>query len=345
LFATLLALVAAQCSPEGNTYWFTENGNTHAVTFGTAVGEWLPALLNHADGVDFTVWSQATVTRWEVQGFGSSTGFFCDQKGQYSLEFFNECTELHLTTISDSCRDRVSFLNSQVFTIVEEGDSCDSEGNHLWTAFPESEEYLRFSDDAASFVFGLDQYALLSLGETAAIVQRWRLTEGEDEDTVEVVDLASFPKGFACPPASVGTYFTHWEEDCKNRICLDSDDCGLRATLFHNAALNDFEGDMCSNEVDTEGEEAATCSDGRQWLKHPKDCTAQPVEGGCIFCKGIAGGEITTWCLDKEGAVCQDVFESAAARAFCNMEFECPASTVTFSIALLICTLLALVFH
>lgn len=192
---------------------------------------------------------------------------------------------------------------------------------------------------------GLDEYAVISVATRAAIVQRWR---ANDENTVAVVDLASWPQGFACPTTQKGEYFhvVEFGESCSVRFCGTTDQCQARAELLHNVAFNDYEGDLCSNEVSvpTDGR-PSSCSDGRQWLKHPDDCVAQDVEGGCAFCMGIAMGQKSMWCINREGAGCEDIFESSARMTFCNMEFECPASTASVSFVVFICSLLALFLH
>jgi hypothetical protein len=340
-FAALLALVAAQCSPEGHTY-VDEDGRS--VTFGAAVGDWVPGLIAHEEYVAFATWTQATSTRWTVQEFESTADWYCDQKGQYSLEFFNGCNELHLTTISDSCADRMALFKS-TFTLHSPSGECAGAGSQLMSHFPESEEFVRFSGDAVTFVFGENHYALVSVGKSAVFVQRWRLGEEGDEDLIEVVDLASYPAGFACNPNVVGRYLTNWEEECSSRFCGEVDECALRAELFHDTAFNDFQGDRCSNDVEGADDAVASCSDGRQWLKHPWDCINQEVPGGCMYCKGVAMGESTMWCLNKEGGDCETIFESAPRKAFCNQEFECPASTTSLSIVLLICSVLAFFLH
>lgn len=193
---------------------------------------------------------------------------------------------------------------------------------------------------------GVDQYAVVSVSTRAAIVQRWRLNA--NGHGVEVVDLDSWPKGFACPTTQVGEYVhvADWDDTCAVRFCGVADACVGRAQLLHNAPFNNFEGDRCSNIVvaPTDGR-ATSCSDGRQWLKHPDSCVAQDVEGGCAFCSGIAMGESFQYCINRQGAGCEDIFESSAHHAFCNLEFECPASTATISFVVFISSLLALFLH
>jgi len=188
----------------------------------------------------------------------------------------------------------------------------------------------------------MDQYAVISVATSLAIVQRWRITSTSTGQSVEVVDLASYPHGFSCPGTIIATYETDLDSDCSGRICVDSDNCEVRAQLLHDSGFNNFEGDMCSNTIATY-DNTVECSDGRQWNKgNPKDCVAQNVPGGCMFCAGIAMGEKTQWCLDREGASCQNLEDSSVRQTFCNIEFECPASSIAVSVILIISSLLAL---
>lgn len=78
------------------------------------------------------------------------------------------------------------------------------------------------------------------------------------------------------------------------------------------------------------------CSDGSQWEAHPYSCTDQYTGGQCAFCVGRANNKESRLCFDREGIDCQVLFESPERVSFCNMEFECPASTLSLSFALIL---------
>jgi len=336
--AALLALAASQCTLEGNTFTAADG---RSLTFGKAVGEWVPGLVAIEDGtLSFSTWTQATATRWQVKDFASTADWFCDQEGQYNLEFFNGCTELHFTVLHDICVDRISLLK-EVFTHVQTGDDCTSVGSQIESHLSVAKDYPRLSGDAATVTFGLNGYAVVSVADRAFIAQRWRIESGSNGETVSIVDLASHPEGYACSKVQVGVYTAKFNDDCASRLCFSEDACPMRAQLLHDVGLNNFEGDMCTRDLAPDAM-GAHCSTGKQWLRHPLDCIAQEVPGGCMFCKGVAMGETTKWCMDRQGAGCNEIFDSVARQAYCNVEFECPAAAVSAPFAIFICALLAL---
>jgi hypothetical protein len=338
-FAALLAFAASQCSLEGNTY--TEGDRS--LTFGAAVGEWVPGLTSLESGLSFSTWTQQTATRWSVKDFGSLADWFCDSEGLYNIEFFNACTEIHFTVLHDVCGERMALLQN-VFTLAPPtSDDCTAAGHSTTAHLSVSKEFPRLSGDRVHVVFGLNSYALVSVADRAVIVQRWRTSSSSDEDMLQVVDLGSYPEGYACDAVDVGSYtWINLGDSCAARVCISEDACRMRAQLWHNVGLNDFEGDMCNRDIEEE-EMEPHCSGGKEWRRHPKDCVAQEVPGGCMFCKGIAMGVTTMWCLDRQGAVCEEVFESTARQAYCNLEFECSATaSLGASFVIFICSLLAL---
>jgi len=341
-------LVAAQCKVEGNTY-ATADGKS--ATFGVRVGDWVPGLFNMGDvtKVTFGSWRQATASRWEATDVGTSAedADICSLKGQYNLVFSPDCSSLVFSVISDSCGDRADFFKDQSFIMVNVPSlkDCVATTSKLTSVFQSSTASPRLSEEQARWVFGRDEFAIVSVGSQAAIFQRWRLGAGALTATASIVDLASVPEGFACSTSSVGEYDTAWESNCAVRLCGTKDSCEARGQLFHNAAINGFAGNMCAKPIDTPTDSIGSCSpDGRQWLRHPWDCLEQDVPGGCMFCKGIARGQQVSLCLDRLGAECNDIFESAAGRSYCNLEFECPASTASISLFVFISALVAMIF-
>jgi len=340
--ACIFALAASQCSLDGNTY---ADSNGNSITFGHAVGSWVPALFNlGSDTVNFATLSQETDTRWTIQNFGSTTDFHCELTGSYVLSWVDGCSGIEFSILHDGCGDRSALLlNNQFTTLVDENGDCISQGSEISTVLADSTNYPVLAGDNAHAVFGVGSYAIVSVASRAAIVQRWRSVTQATTTTYEIVDLASYPAGFACSSVDVGSYTTTLDSSCVGRLCGQSDNCQMRGELWHNAGLNGYTADLCPHKfVYTPNN--AQCSDGRQWRKHPEDCLAQQVPGGCMYCKGVAMGQITEYCLNQEGAVCQRIFESPVAQTFCNMEFECPASVTSFSFILIVSSLLVLLF-
>jgi len=188
------------------------------------------------------------------------------------------------------------------------------------------------SNEPSSYVFGVEHFNILSVGSEGAIFQRWRHTEPDVDSTaaanVEIVDIASYPAGLACSSNVVGLYTASIlsSASCGSTLCIREDECTGRWELLAGILLNGGDGYTCPL-VEKPVEDPGMCSPpGKQWKKHPWACTDQPVAGGCFFCKGIAKGEQAQWCLAREGDGCNQIFESATAVTYCNMEFECPAS-------------------
>jgi len=346
VFAALLALAASQCTVDGNTY----QSGAVSITFGSAVDTWIPTLFNWGDvaTVSFGTFKQATATRWEVQEYGSASGGSCEGKGQYNLQFGGDCDSLTFTFISDPCTAR-SAAFSEDFELVDlsgAGD-CAAVGTSLETTFRKSVASPHLSLLPTTIVFGQDEFAIVSAGDTGAIFQRWSLGRNTDGETTTIVDFGSVPVGLSCGQTRVGTYLSNWEEDCSVQFCGISDGCESRAELWHTIDINGFEPEeACPRPIDQPGlggDSACSPSDD-QWLKHPWDCIDQEIEGGCMFCRGIAEGKTVSLCLDRLGAQCEDIFATNARSSFCNLEFECPASTTAVSFVVFICSLLALLF-
>lgn len=197
----------------------------------------------------------------------------------------------------------------------------------------------------------MDEFAIATIGDFAAIFQRWAITYDGNDVFTEVRDFASVPDGLACSNTKIGSYNTTWGENCSVRMCGVSDGCEGRGQLLHRATVNDWEApeddEGCFQRailVPGFGGQSRCSVDEHQWLGHPYDCVNQEVDGGCMFCRGKAGGRTVSLCLDRLGSTCDDIFETDARRSFCNLEFECPASTVTATLAVFISAFLAL-FH
>lgn len=76
---------------------------------------------------------------------------------------------------------------------------------------------------------------------------------------------------------------------------------------------------------------AVECGGGLpNWNSHPYDCTDQYDHTKCFYCSGRANGfEAKNVCLNRNGRECNELFSSPEAKAYCNIAFECPASTLS----------------
>jgi len=261
----------------------------------------------------------------------------------YVLSWLSGCAGIQFTILHDYCGDRSTLLSSAFTLVATTTGDCTSTGNSLSTTLGASANFPILADDSATVVFGANQYAIISVSTRAAIIQRWRSVQQTTSSVLEIVDLGSYPKGFACGGTEVGTYTNTLDASCSGRLCGVSDTCQMRAELWQGASINGFGGDQCANDL-TFVPDDAQCSDGRLWRHAVADCLAQKVPGGCMYCKGIAMGQMSGYCLNQEGANCQRIFESSTAQAFCNIAFECPASVTSVSFILIVSSLLVLLF-
>jgi len=364
VFAALLVLVASQCSLEGNTYSMTMSGGPMmSVTYGRMVGTWIPAIFNPGDvgNVQFMTVTQQTDSRWEMQSVGTTNvnAYECTDVGQYMLQFSFDCSTITWNPIQDTCDQRYHGLKGIVWSLVDvanvpitQDNYCISAGLVANTRLQPSDLFPLFSGESAQFTFGYDRFAINSVGNVAAVFQQWHGFPPDDSTgtppLLGFVDLLSFPSGLGCPPASIGYYSFNGFADpstCMGNLCYYSDTCAPRTQLVNGVMVNGYTQNLC-NALPASVTAPSSCSpDGRQWLKHPSICTDQQVDGGCFFCKGIARGEIVSMCLAREGEGCNQVFASPVGMTFCNMEFECPASSLRgASIFVFIATILALCF-
>jgi len=82
----------------------------------------------------------------------------------------------------------------------------------------------------------------------------------------------------------------------------------------------------------------------QQWKQHPYDCTDQFEGDKCMFCKGRANDKIVSLCLERLGSGCNAAFNTPARSVFCNLEFECPASTFSIPFVAVISLLVIVIF-
>jgi len=344
-FCALLALVSAQCNVDGNTYV----NDDLSVTFGAAVSDVLPALLDHGDESDlhYGYWSIATDSRWEITEVGSVSGEHCDETGQYNVAFVNgDCVTLTFTLVADECEDRVALL-SNTFSLTSRSNlgDCVSEGTILQTQLGESVTEPSLSRADATVVFGTSGYCTVSISDRGTLYQRWSIENTDDGEVTTITDLGSTGDDFSCSSSDEGRYFSDFDSDCSAQLCGITESCISRGELFHSTAYNGYQPiDGCLHDVHypTLIGRGACNPDSDTWEEHPWTCVDQDVPGGCMFCLGRANNQEFRQCLDREGAECNGIFNSIAAKAFCTLEFECPASTTSFSITVFISSIVAL---
>jgi len=71
------------------------------------------------------------------------------------------------------------------------------------------------------------------------------------------------------------------------------------------------------------------------WNTDPYQCTGQIDGVTCFYCSGRAKGlEARNMCFNRNGKTCHQLFNSDEALSYCNLAFECPASTFSVSFSL-----------
>jgi hypothetical protein len=252
--------------------------------------------------------------------------------------------------LSDACVARHAFYHDSTFKVwdKETGEDCFDAGYLAVTRLGVSEQSPRLSNEPSSYTFGLEHFLILSVGSEGAIFQHWRHSGPDVGSTaaanVEIVDLASYPDTLACPSTQVGSYTVSSlvSTTCETTLCVRDDACVARWELLAGIVFNGGDDYTCPVVEKPEAANGQCSPPGRQWKKHPWACTDQEVEGGCFFCKGVAKGEQVQWCLNREGAGCNQIFESQTAVTLCNMEFECPASVSGASLFIIFVAIFAL---
>jgi len=340
-------LASAQCTVDGNTY---TNG-IESLTFGAVVNGLYPGLLDYGapETLSFGTWSFATASRWEITDVGSVSGAQCASTGQYNAQWLDDCQTLQLSLISDDCTGRVALLSNS-FTQVQRSATADcvSAGTVLQTTFQESASLPALSKEDATIVFGSSGFATSSVGTRGILFQRWTLSSTNSGETTSIIDLGSYGDGLACASTRVGTYFSDWNADCGVQLCGQGDSCVSRGELLHGAKFNGFQtANVCPRPPNNPGLNGfGKCNPtANEWTRHPYDCTEQLIDGGCMFCLGRANGKEARQCLDRNGVLCNDIFNSAAGHAYCTLEFECPASTATLSLVVFISSVALLLFR
>jgi len=208
--------------------------------------------------------------------------------------------------------------------------------------------YLLFQRRMLPLFFGSSGFATSSVGTRGILFQRWTLSSTNSGETTSIIDLGSYGDGLACASTRVGTYFSDWNADCGVQLCGQGDSCVSRGELLHGAKFNGFQtANVCPRPPNNPGLNGfGKCNPtANEWTRHPYDCTEQLIDGGCMFCLGRANGKEARQCLDRNGVLCNDIFNSAAGHAYCTLEFECPASTATLSLVVFISSVALLLFR
>jgi len=324
-------------------------GNT-TIVFGAAVGDWVPVVMHYDDagviGAYFATARQATSMRWEVMDagyYGRATNECEGILGQYGFSFSTDCASLTLSAIYDECPTRVASLDGVTWTqssVVQDGQCASWMG-----VLGQAAESPRLSGEKVSIYPAPSDLAIVSIGDYTAIFQQWSSgTASDPPSLVRFQDLLSVPAGYACEERYYGQYLLNKENGCGAILCGKTDSCAARAHLFHGVQLNGYDGIQCDADVEILEFSNSACSDGNIWKQTPQDCTGQFGGAQCMFCRGSANNLDVKLCIDRMGAICNDIFRSYPSQGWCNLEMECPASTLSLSVFALLSVLFLALF-
>jgi len=135
------------------------------------------------------------------------------------------------------------------------------------------------------------------------------------------------------------------ESGCGSILCGKTDSCAARGHLFHGVHLNDYQGAECDTDIEILEFPNNACSDGNIWKKTPYECRDQFGGDQCMFCRGVANGLDVKLCLDRNGGICNDIFRSLPSKGWCNLEMECPASSLSLSLVFALSLFLIALFY
>jgi len=341
-FAALVACASAQCGIDGTSYTSGEM----SLVFGATVGEATPLVFYMKDDGDdqawFSTWTPANGNRIIVQDHGSDGRLpACVETGHYKMMFSADCTSLTLTALADGCSKRSDAYTGSVWTkfdVAVPAGFCTSYSSKL----NKSDLVPRFSEESIMlYPATATGLYILSVGDVAIVFQRWTLAGSQ----VNIQDIMSVPEGYGCPERLYGQYAPQaGGGTCGVMFCGKADTCPERASLFHGIAANGYQGPGCPAPVEVITANSA-CSDGQPWRHYPYDCTSKNTGDQCMYCHGVANGKDVKLCLERDGLECNDIFRSVWRKAWCNLEFECPASTLSLSVFALLFAVLAALFN
>ena len=81
-----------------------------------------------------------------------------------------------------------------------------------------------------------------------------------------------------------------------------------------------------------------------EYLEGAEKCIEQHTGKECMYCRARAQNTIVSTCMDRLGASCYTVKNTGPMMEFCNWDFQCPASSLSFSLFLIFGLLGALFF-
>jgi len=359
VFLALVALARSQCSPIGNTY---SAGPVSWTVGAPAVNMAVPVIQKITDGtlltqgrpyefITFMTITQMTSRRWEVADVGFYLQAFMDCGdviGQYNFDFSTDCSTVSVSLIADVCTPRANNLDGLVLSLTASPyfygspGQCSSYSGTLGVA-----DDSHLSGDPVSIFPGPNNLTIVSVEDTAIFFQLWtrRDYENDPPNFHLIQDLFSVPAPFACEQRFYGQYYLNEQENCAAILCGKADSCAERAQLYQGVSLNDYSGPTCTTDVQIIQWPLSGCSDGNVWLEGPAECTLQGAGDQCAFCHGVANGRNVKLCIERNGGSCNHIFRSLPAQFWCNLEFECPASTLSLSVFALFITVLVFFLH
>eukprot|EP01126_Amoeba_proteus_P022465 TRINITY_DN2268_c0_g1_i7.p1 TRINITY_DN2268_c0_g1~~TRINITY_DN2268_c0_g1_i7.p1 ORF type:complete len:208 (+),score=22.37 TRINITY_DN2268_c0_g1_i7:838-1461(+) len=165
---------------------------------------------------------------------------------------------------------------------------------------------------------------IFSVGSQTAILQEWKFDHSGASGHFYLRDIASIPEGYACRDDYEGSYTLTIDSKCGVNICGEYDECLVRLQLMSGGlALNGAVGGHC-NPIEYVPFGSSACSTEKgTWGRSTQACVSQFGGDKCFFCHGVANGKEVRQCLDRNGGVCNTIFQSKPAQGFCNLEFEC----------------------
>jgi len=351
LFFALVSFVAAQCSLETTAY---QRGD-YTLFLGARVGDWIPVITYLNDDGDrqawFQTWTPGAVNtlRFDVAEYGSVGRLpHCDASvvGHYKAVFSSDCETLTLALLSDHCFRRTEFFPEEWTKIANvlpgTGDCGLYEGTlNKSTLSP------RLSGETVSIFAAFGGLRIHSYGNVGAGFVEW--TSGQDKGVKNMQDILTIPAPFACENRLYGQYHLRSVStgSCLVKFCGVADTCPSRASLLDGVAMNGYQGSDCPAPVEVIRPNSACSPDNQPWPEHKSVDQCTSIGGGsqCAYCHGVANNKDVVSCIERNGATCSDIFRSGWRKSFCNLEFECPASTFSFSFLFAaVLALLALLF-
>jgi len=313
----------------GNTF---TDASGDSITIGEQVDRYFPVVLTSGEDSYFVTFQQK-LGSWEIVEHGSSGSLMCGESyppGTYTLSLSSEtdCADqkMTFTLVSDPlCPARRSFFSEEFSLGTSTQPKCGEVNSvELNGRLSSSVASSTLSQQGVHITFAPFGYAVISISDKVILWQQWSPVGGN----INVIDVLSIPSGYACDSDSVGQYAASWDQasGCGLQTCAVEDTCLARSELWHGANFNAFKGDMCADFYGNAPQKAeifGSCSTGQQWHSHPYDCTDQNIEGGCVYCAGVAQAKDFEYCLARNGQDCKDIFEQVGTQQGCNLAFEC----------------------